>query len=217
MTAPERRERALKWLDTIVLDVQETIVNHHIFWEVQEIIHNNAELATMQSAFFEWMGSVFAHSAAVAVRRQIKSDHQSISLLRLLEELKKYPAIITREYFVSICADPSDPLSVEYAYDSFDSHAGQGKSHLDPVKIEADIQEIKDKAKVIEHYVDKRIAHYDEGGVKANPKFSDLDECLRCLEKLLRKYKVIMQATDASLYPHFLYDWKQIFRLRWIT
>jgi hypothetical protein len=124
MTDSERLERALRWLDTIFYDVQETIINHHIFGEVQGIIGQNSQLQSMQSAFFEWMGSVFVHSAALAVRRQVKSKDDGISLLRQLEELRDHPTMITRQYFLSQSADPSEKVSVDYANKGFDRCAG---------------------------------------------------------------------------------------------
>ena len=47
--------------------------------------------------------------------------------------------------------------------------------------------------------------------------YVELDDCLDCLEKLLKKYLLLFTA-EAHLYivPIWQYDWKEIFRRPWI-
>ena len=102
MTLEERRSRLKKWLDIIEENVTEAIINQHIFWEVQDIIRHNQQLRNISSAFYQWMGSTFVHSSALAVRRQVDRDPESVSLLRFLSEVQKYPDLISRDYHRSL-------------------------------------------------------------------------------------------------------------------
>ena len=102
MTDEQRLQRSLEWMETIYQGVTNLLVHHHIFWEVQEIIKNNNTLMATPSAFYEWMGKAFVVSAAASVRRQADRSDDGISLRRLLEELKAYPHLISREYFVAL-------------------------------------------------------------------------------------------------------------------
>ena len=102
MMIEQRRERALGWLETIYKDVQELVVHNHVFWEVQNIIKKNQRLADTPSVFYDWLALAFSQSATVAVRRHTKLNKQSVSLHRLLEELREYPEIITQDHFVGL-------------------------------------------------------------------------------------------------------------------
>ena len=44
MTEAQRRERLIKWLEQIYRDVQQLLINDHLFWELQEIVRSNDEL-----------------------------------------------------------------------------------------------------------------------------------------------------------------------------
>lgn len=68
MTLEERRSRLKKRLDIVKENVTEAIINQHIFWEVQDIIRHNPQLRNTSSAFYQWMGSTFVLSSALAVR-----------------------------------------------------------------------------------------------------------------------------------------------------
>jgi hypothetical protein len=218
MTDQERLGRALGWLDIIAAEVIELLINNHVFWEVQKVIRANQKLQHAESIFFEWMGSVFAHSAAVGVRRQAGIGDQSVSLHRLLVELQKYPHLVTREYHRNLFKNNSArvQLAVDKAYDTY---VGPGCTELDPARIQQDIDLLSAASRKIHHYTDRVVAHYDQRGLKQPvPTFHDLSNCLLEMDELVLKYLELMKGeAKVTLLPTFLYDWKSIFRIPWIV
>lgn len=217
MTDQERLRRALKWLDIIAAEVIELLINNYVFWEVQKIIRANRKLQQTESIFFEWMGSVFAHSAAVGVRRQAGLSDQGISLRRLLVELQRHPHLVTREYHRNLYKDKS--ARVQRAVDkAYDTYVGLGRTELDPARIQEDIDLLSAASEKIRHYTDRVVAHHDQRGLgKPVPAFHDLSNCLLEMDELVLKYSELMKGeAKITLLPTFLYDWKSIFRIPWI-
>ena len=216
MTIEQRRERALGWLETIYKDVQELVVHNHVFWEVQNIIKKNQRLADTPSVFYDCLALTFSQSATVTVRRHSKLNKQSVSLHRLLEELRQYPKIITRDYFVGLYG--LDRLEQKRANRAFDKLAGKDAGHLDPGRVQDDIDELKKGTKPIEDFVDRRVAHYDPRPLKyGQPKFDQLTDAIHCLEKLTLRCSLVLKAESAAtMLPTFQYDWKAIFKFPWI-
>jgi hypothetical protein len=217
MTDEERLRRALKWLDVIAGDIIELLINDYVFKEVQKIIRFNQRLQQTESIFFEWMGSVFAHSSAVGVRRQAGLSDRSISLRRLLVELQKYPRLVTREYHKNLYKNMSTRIQ-RAADNAYDTYVGPGRTELDPARIQEDIDLLSSASERIRHYTDRVVAHYDERGLrKPIPTFHDLSNCLLEMDELVLKYSELMKGeAKITLLPTFLYDWKSIFQIPWI-
>jgi len=215
-TEENRRARAIEWLEIIFKDVQDLIVDHHIFWAVQDIIKANKTLANTPSHFYQWMATNFIASAAIAVRRQADSDKQAVSLRRLLEELQTYPQLFSRQYHTSLYTNPGMPK--DYPDASYDRIVGKGRSELDPAAIQKEIDELTAKTEAIRHYVDRKIAHYDPRRLtQAVPTFNDLEDAIHYLDKLVCRYNLIIKATWMdTLMPTFQYDWQEIFTVPWM-
>jgi hypothetical protein len=219
VTIDERRERARQWLEQIYVDVQDLILDDYMFWEVQQIIRDNPTLTTMRSHFFHWMMAAHVESAAIGIRRQIKLDDQSISLRRFLEELKAYPAIVSRTHHVELCTSMNANLPRSFHEHTFDRHVGAERDDVDPVVIQSEIDRIRAVASRIEHFADRRFAHYDSRGVAApEPTFNEIGDSLGAFEVIILQYKMLLDGVStARLLPVFQYDWKGIFRHPWIV
>ncbi len=202
------------WLETIDNDVTDLSVSRHIFWEVQKIIEANPKIH-LPSSFYQWMGTHYAVYASIGLRRQIDKDQRTISLRRLLEEIRDQPEVLSRERYVALWDEPA--IRKRFAAEAFDKFAGPGKPHIDPAMVEEDCSQLVKKIEGMKEYVDKRIAHYDKEGPTMLPTYADLDECLEFVEDLLKKYLAIIRAdVRRQILPTWQYDWKQIFRHPWI-
>jgi hypothetical protein len=218
MTPEQRRSRLVKWLDIIVEDAVEAITNRGIFWEVQDIIQNNPQLQKSSSAFRQWMFSTFVHSSALAVRRQVDRDTNSVSLLRFLTEVREHPDLISFDYHRSLYGRLDKELGDDLARRVYDKHVGENSTELDRGMVQKEIDELLAKSKTIHHYADRTVAHYDARGLGGEPEptFPELEECLRFLEELVLKYLLLLKGgAPRSLSASFTYDWKAIFRIPW--
>ena len=220
MTVEERRVHLKRWLERVHGSVTEAVVNQHIFWEVQQIIRDNPQLQSTSSAFYDWMASTFAHSTVLAVRRQLDTDRNSISLHRFLLEVRKFPKVISRSYHRSLYVRPefSTAYANNMANHTYDIQVGKDANELDVSAVNLEIEALKAASEVIHHYADRIVAHYDNRGLERDsPKFDDLTHSLSVIEKLVLRYGLLLNgASQTSLLPTFQYDWKSVFRIAWL-
>jgi len=225
MTLEQRRNRLTTWFDCIFDNVTEAVIHQHIFWEVQEIIRNNPQLQNASSAFYTWMGASFVHSTVLAVRRQVDRDKNSVSLLRFLLELQKFPDLISRQYHRSLYKRLEHDQQPEYsgfaddmANGTYDRHVGKGEDTLVADTLRSEIHSLISASQELHHYADRAVAHYDARGLERPiPKFDDLTICLAVLEKLVLRYLMLLKGiAQGKLLPTFQYDWKTVFRVQWL-
>jgi len=209
----DRFDKWNEWLDIIYSEITDLSINRHIFREVQNIIKNNLKIQK-PSSFYEFLGSVYAASALMGIRRQVKIDGDSISFARLLKEICDTPEILSRNRFVALYKENMDR---RFADRDFDRFAGKVKCHVDPDLVKSDLKNFKDKVKKCEKYADQRVAHIDKRAMKNIPTHKNLDDCIDLLEELMKKYYLLFRAKSlVSILPIFQYDWKAIFRERWL-
>jgi hypothetical protein len=217
MTEEERRARLIQWLDVILKDVQDLLLDDHIFWEFQKLVDANPKFKESPGLFTQWMASSFIQATATGVRRQAKINDDSSSLARFLAEVEKYPNLVSRAHYMSLYAG-KEPWHVEMGEHDFDNVAGAGAAQLPIDLIRQHIADLKTAVDGIEHYVDRRVAHYDKRGLaKPTPTFADLTDALATLERLVILYwRLLKGASNTNLLPTILFDWQQIFRFVWL-
>lgn len=217
MDTVQRRTRLIGWLDTIRTEVQDLILDQHIFWELQAIIDANPRFAEEPGLFNQWMASSFVQASAVGVRRQAKSGDDSVSLKRFLREVREYPLLVSREFYMRFFANAADWLR-EIGEHYFDSIAGKGTNELSTAFVDDQLQRLEEAVAAIEHYVDRRVAHYDQRGLaRPVPTFKDLEDALKAIEDLVLFYWVLLKGVSMSgLLPTIQYDWQSVFTFPWI-
>jgi hypothetical protein len=129
----QKFEKWQKWIEVIFKDVQTALVYQKVFWEVQDIIKENPKIQK-PSTFYQFLGSGFATLGAVAVRRQIKTQKDSISLALLLKEIASDPQVLSRERYCSIHGGPFAESEFERLF------GGKVGSHIEPRHCEPETQ-----------------------------------------------------------------------------
>ncbi len=217
MTVGKNKNKLTKWdewLDQIDKDITALSVARHIYSEVKEIIDANPKIQ-IASSFYDYMTYTYATYMVMGIRRQIDADRRSISFVSLLEEIIRDPQILTRDWYVARYRDTV--LSEKTAHRGFDQFSGEVKTHVDPAIVCEDIRQIKDKAENLRKFVNKRVAHHDRSEFKSLPTYKEIDNCLKFMEELLRKYRRFIHGScPSSFLPTCQYDWKKIFREPWI-
>lgn len=209
-----------KWLETIYYEeVIELVDSKHIFWNIQNIINNNPKIQKANS-FYQFVGYTYFDYAVSAIRRQIKSDKQSISLVRLLEEIIETPSVFSRNRFVTLYRTDMQHGANRIFTTKW---AGNCSDHIDPDIVQQHLDELhssNDKLsnKVME-FADRRVAHRDKRQSRI-PTFGELDTCINCLKKLVGEYWLLFMAEDLSncFVPQRITEdyWEEIFRQPWI-
>jgi len=213
-----------KWIDVILSEITRLSKYRNIFWEVLNIIKNNPKIQK-PSSFYDFLRDIYAASALMGVRKQVKIDKDSISLAKLLQEICETPEILSRTRFFahfkgSIFEEKAKLMGStveEFNSRYFDKFAGKTGDHVDPELIKLDLEELKLKAQKCEEYADRRVAHFDKRPIDNIPIFAELDDCIDFLEELMKKYYLLFRAKRLkSILPEYQYDWKAIFREVWI-
>jgi hypothetical protein len=181
------------------------------------------------------MQATFSAFAALSVRRQSEA-----SARRLLDSVKQHPEILSRERFVETYTSkllagfaghepveehvtssggaymPSAAEVSEIASKTFDQYVGPGAPHVDPAQVRAELDELRAKAKRLEHLADKRIAHLTDEPTEI-PTLPELDSFIETFERIVHKYMMILRASaPVQVLPSWQYDWKAIFKEPWI-
>lgn len=215
-----RRERALRdqlndWLDVLKAEVQGLTINRYIFWEVQEIIRENEEIH-IGSSFYEWMGSAYASSMAVGIRRQVDEDRDSISFVTFLRKIEACPRIVSREAYTELFAKGDYPPG--WAESCFDHLTAKRCPHVDPTWVAEEIQTLMRRTDHVRRYVNRRVAHRDRRDFRPIPKFQDIDLAVNYLDHLTVRYLNLFRGNSmTTVLPTWQYDWKKIFRHPWIS
>jgi hypothetical protein len=239
MTDEKRFEQWEKWLDAIYKDVQNLVVVHHVYEQVRKIVQNNPRLH-QPSSFYDMMLMTFSAWSAMAVRRQLDAD--SISLRRLLGEVRQHPDVLSRERFVNRYAakmlagraghdpepDDHEPLFHAGAYapsrtevenlanKEFDLLVGIGASHVDPEQVGKELEELRAKSERLRDFANKTIAHIVDEPT-AIPTLPELADCRGAFEEAVLRYEMLFRASAPSeMLPTWQYDWKAIFREVWL-
>lgn len=209
----QKLEKWKRWVETIASDVEYLLTSRYILKETAAIVRSNDSLPKT-SSFLKYFEIWYADSMIVGVRRQVKTNDDSISLARLLDDMLSNPEIISRDYYRSFSLSGAQDPEVDA---EFDKIAAPGKDHIDPDIIENDLNRLKQLAKSCEAFGDRQVAHLDKRGAPNAPTYKELDETLNLLEVLLQKYKHLVTGMWLlSAVAYIQDDWKAIFRQAWI-
>jgi hypothetical protein len=214
VTEIERRERLIEWLEIVFADVQHLLLNDHVFWEFQKVVGQNDQFLSASGLFTQFVAEAYAQSAAVGVRRHAKID-DSISAVCLLREVRDYPELVSRAHYIGLYAG-KERFHIEIGQHDFDRVAGVGAVHVPATLADQQIRDVKGAAEGLEHYVDRRVAHNDKRDLtRPLPKFSDLTDALRGLEKVVILYwRLLKEPSMTTIAPIIMNDWKDIFASR---
>ena len=229
----------LKWMEVIQTEIQKLLRDTNMFWEVQDIIRENPRIQK-PSAFYSYLGRTYLSHALAGLRRQIKPQKDSISVVGLLDEIAKNPEELSRNYYRSLYANPDGPdisqiemegregleemgitdtsqLKDLIQMDDFARYADANGEHVCPKMVKDDLKRLKSALEKHEEFADKRIAHWDKNEPDVIPKFGELDDCIKLLDKIYVKYHLLFHAESIeTLMPTYQYEWKKIFLEPWL-
>lgn len=203
----------IRWLKIIESEIQSLVVAKHTFHEIQRVINSNPELH-QPSHFYDYLSQTYISHVLIGLRRQLKSDTQSISIARLFEELIQSPQSFSRAYFVE---KYKGSILEHHANSDFNKFAQPEMDHIDPNLVQANLKQLRKFTKSCEDFADRIIAHRDKTPPKQLPTFNEVDACIDLLDKLYVHYFLLFHASSMeTLLPVWQYDWQAIFRVPWI-
>lgn len=233
----QKLEKWLKWMETIHDEILALVQDANMFWEVQGIIRENSRIQK-PNAFYSYLARTYLSHALIGLRRQTKLQKDSISFVRLLDEITKNPEELSRSYFNSRCPSSNGPdldevigrtdleasgivdasqLKAIIKMDDFAPYADVSGAHVCRQMVEDDRKKLESAAKRHEAFADRRVAHCDKREPEVVPTFDELDDCIKLLDQTYVKYHFLFHAESMdTLMPTYQYEWKRIFCEPWL-
>lgn len=223
---PQKLEKWTRWLGDANSDgsIAHELVNLAVIREIhsglKQMVDKNKNLQK-HSAFYSVMQMTYSQSALMYIRRQVRRDKDSVSLIELAEDIKKNSDLITRDFYSSLYSKRKPDIEREewkkMGERDFVCHFGGALGdRLDPQIIEQDIQRLRIVSDGSASFIDMRLAHLDKREPTNIPMYSEIEDWCDELNEILKKYMLLLRAVDYRVKPILQHDWKSIFRTAWL-
>lgn len=193
--------------------------HHKAAWDrFSAMLADNPDLP--DSYWWEFMFETYAITQASAVRRQADSRTDVDSLMRLIMDLRRGAAALTKTWWVETLWDPSHPIGRYEAERQWGEDFGGGViEHLDPAIPDADAADLTTAAEKVKRYVDENVAHTARAPKEpaASLQLADVHEAMETVDRLFRRYYgLLMCAGWMTTTPVELDDFYAPFRVPWM-
>lgn len=132
--------------------INELALRRFIYREVTKLIQTNPRLQ-VRSAFYDWMRSVYVTDMTVSIRRLVDWDKRTISFIRLMEDMKRHPEVISRRRFTH----PYKNFMKQFGHRDYERFAKPGQNILDRNVIATHRRTIVRSQKKIRDFVNNHI------------------------------------------------------------
>lgn len=197
------------WSERIKDDLMQLINYQQIHDDFIDVVNANLEhiKANEGILFCDFVRKCYGIQAAVGIRRHIKTDDDSISLMRLIDQIEKCADQFTYEFYLKCY-----PINgYEWQKLTFNNFSVDGNV-ISEQKIKDDIRELEKIGGNVTSLVDRGIAHLDKRGIEESVTYNDLGKCLDLFNSIARKYITLLtSAGDLTLEPIIQFNWKNIF------
>jgi hypothetical protein len=201
-----------QWVKRIEEDVAgRLVVPQQVCRKLVEVANANLDHITKYSGwhFINFMRRGYAAQVAVGIRRHVKDNKDSVSLMRLLREVRDNAPRFTYQFFLG--RFPIDVQYVNWQQPTFGQFSDDGII-LSSRILTDDMENLKTLAKNVEDFVDKDVAHLDKKPHDGLVTFGELEKCVDELNRLVCKYRPLFgEGGKSSLEPTILFDWQDIF------
>lgn len=205
----------IKWLEWLEVLKNEVLALHH-HRNLWKAMTDALELESEAETFRAHYTRCYADAAASAIRRLAdgSTDRNSISLRRVIADIRANPSVMTRDRYVSLFDEPGviDPIR-KRAPKEFDEHWGDSGGRIRPDLLDALDKTVAADTKRVAGWVDRTVAHIDKRGVSDPPTFADLDAAIDSVGNVLRKLLLLLTAENwIAMTPTPQDDWRAPFR-----
>ncbi len=183
-----------------------------VFWQVQAIIRSN-DAINRDDVFQEWISTTYVDSLVVRLRRLGDADRRSVSVYRLLEEIKPEARTFTREWYQLTSAE----VIREKADGWFDLIAGPGTEVLGQNRVKELQRTLKLALTRVARFANAHVTHRAKGVQQEPPRYEDARNCLcEALEVFNLCTLLVRKAPMNRAVSLALTDWLAVFRVPWL-
>jgi hypothetical protein len=184
-------------------------------WDGLRTVQNQAPVAALKNAtFWSWAAENYVRRQALAIRRQVDLDKDVVSLGRLIDQVRRYPHVLSRDRY---SARTAGWMTRAQADGFFDEMVGSGRPSIDPDVPRAELAKMKTRTSKIVEWVDNEVAHYNQakGQFGIGLKYRDLHSAIDLIIDLAVKYRLLILGSSMSK-SVAMYPWVHVFRVAWI-
>ena len=201
-----------RWFEQIKNQIFNIHHRRQVYREVMAMVDANPALQ-VPSAFYTWMRTVYVYDTTIAIRRLVDRHRKVVSFVKLMEEIAGHPEVMTRRRFVARYPD----WLRKAGHRDFEQFASPGARRVHRRVIRRHQRELVTSAQRLKRFVDKHVAHNDRRPMRRLPTYTELDDCIDLLGRLVKDYTLLLeQRTLTDVEPVIQYDWKAPFRVPWI-
>ena len=216
----ERWEKWCRNFDAAEQDIRRLFHNRYVWLTISDMLERTAEQIHFNAIVQNWLVMQYAHSQCTGIRRECDPDTRTSSLERCLRRLLETPGMADRaRYEAGIQVNPSIPDQYrQICLCGFDEFAFSPDSpDLDPDKIQADLDALRDAAQATREYTNKVVAHRDGIGEEITLAWADLDQALNAVGIVLKRYYKLRHPGTVlgNLTPELPTGWEKPFRSAW--
>jgi hypothetical protein len=210
-------QKLRKWLEEIGDELGDLLSGRVIFRRLKEIVKSNENIQS-PAILHNWIADNYVAKMCTGIRK-IVDKKESVSLYRLILQIKKNPDVITRDYFISQSKDEFGK-KMGTAGKGFDKFAKPHEQRVDSERLNNDLQKLKEGTRLIKDFTDQWIAHWDENRDNVQmPTFVDLDKALDVIDKVWCDYSLLLKChapISGTCKPTIGDDWEAPLRHPWI-
>jgi hypothetical protein len=200
-----------EWIGAIKTDLSNIVNARAVFKEFRDVLEKN-DAWIRQNHGDRFCGFVvrgYVIHVVLGVRRHAKTKGESISLARLLDQMRKCAGQVTVDSYVKLL--PSEPSTIRWQQATFAAFSRDGKVLSEEI-IGADLDKLRQCAGTIESFADKALAHLDSKKFDGELTFGAIHDAIGVCDKLVCRYLGLLKGDGYdTLEASVQYPWTRIF------
>ena len=203
------------WARAIEADLSRVVDDRNDFDTFASVVDENLDwiLANQGGSFLDFVRRSYVANVSMGIRRQLKAQKDSISLMGLMNAVCTHADLITFDRYTTFQkAAASD--NWDWRIPTFRKLSDDGIAVTRTV-VESHVAEVKRLNIEIEEFADRVIAHHDKRGSAAEVSFDQLRASVAHFDEVAQKYIQFftgIQMSDETLGAKLLDDAFEVFR-----
>lgn len=203
MSPDERFAAWVEWARRLVKEIGDAHVERAIWREMTDQLDTRLPDSV---GFRNHYARLYADAQAMAVRRLVDKGRDTQSLTRLLVEIQLHRDVLTRNRYVGM----HTPEEEERTARLFDDLFGLGSDRVSDHVLDEDIATLDAVAGPVARWATSMVAHMLDR--PAHTTYGEIHTALETISEVLRRYYILLTATDIDLVPSIAGDWRRPFR-----
>jgi hypothetical protein len=198
--------------------LQPLLINQHIFRQFAACTEPYVG-STHASALSGWMGECFVAFAATAIRRTLDRRHDTISLVRFLNDLQSNCGQLSRERVrmrYRAAFRLGSGIAEQKADEMFDYGVGRtGLDRLSAAIVKADITHLESAAASVTTIANTWITHTSRTPNESTLELDDLHDAIDTVQNVYSRYHALVTCNEPAWVPLVAYNCTSHFHRIW--